>query len=112
MRCCPTLTGPLLSDSDAEELAAVFKALGDPVRVRLLNLIAQRGEVCACDLPDLLGRSQPTISHHLSILTRAGIIEREQRGKWAWFWLDRAGLAEACRSLMLPEDASLPEDAC
>ena len=64
-----------------------MKALADPVRLRLVSIVAAApaGEVCACDLPALLDRSQPTISHHLTQLVQAGMLEREQRGKWAWF---------------------------
>ncbi len=84
--CTPLLVDPIDS-ADAETLAAGFKVLSDPVRLRLLSLIANTpdGEVCACDLSDPVGRSQPTVSHHLSILVGAGLIEREQRGKWAWY---------------------------
>lgn len=85
--CC-VLESPL-DDVQAHELAAQLKALADPVRLRLLSMIATAptGEVCACVLPEVLDRSQPTISHHLSQLTNAGLIERQQRGKWAWFRL-------------------------
>ncbi len=93
--CCVPVTDETLSVSEAQALAADFKALADPVRLRLLSLIASvpEGEVCACDLTDPLGRSQATISHHLSVLVNAGLITREQRGKWAWFQVapDRAG---------------------
>jgi ArsR family transcriptional regulator len=84
--CSPLLVDPI-SNSDAETLAAGFKVLSDPVRLRLLSLIANEpgGEVCACDLTAPVERSQPTVSHHLSILVGAGLIEREQRGKWAWY---------------------------
>ena len=76
-----------LSASRAEDLANDFKVLSDPVRLRLLSIIASaaEGEICACDLPAPLERSQATVSHHLSLLVRAGLITREQRGKWAWF---------------------------
>jgi len=74
-----------MSEADAEQLAVVLKALADPVRLRLMNLIAQADEACACDLPTALDRSQPTVSHHLKVLVEAGLLEREQRGKWAWF---------------------------
>lgn len=87
--CCdPVLVEPLDAD-EAEDLAAAFKVLADPVRLRLLSLIANApgGEMCACDLVEPLGRSQPTVSHHLSILADAGLLTREQRGKWAWFRL-------------------------
>ena len=99
--CCqPLRNQPLLSqpiDNDAaESLAAVLKALADPVRLRLVSIIASQGEGCACDFPALLGKSQPTVSHHLSQLVAAGILEREQRGKWAWFTVNEARLAEVC----------------
>ena len=85
--CCAPLTAAQLDEDTAVELAAVLKALADPVRLRLFSVIASAptGEVCACDLPAVLDRSQPTVSHHLTQLTRAGLVEREQRGKWAWF---------------------------
>ena len=85
--CCTPLTELALSDADATELAATFKAIADPVRLRLLSVVASSptGEICACDLPELFDRSQPTMSHHLSLLVKAGLLEREQRGKWAWF---------------------------
>lgn len=85
MRCCPPVGGPTLDESDAEQLVVKLKALADPVRLRLVNLIAQAGEACACDLPEALDRSQPTVSHHLKVLVEAGLLEREKRGKWAWF---------------------------
>jgi ArsR family transcriptional regulator len=94
--CCPpALLDTTLGDAEARELAALLKALADPVRLRLLSMIANApaGEICACDLPALLDRTQPTISHHLSILVRHGIIDREQRGKWAWFRLRPERLA-------------------
>jgi len=87
--CSPVLVEPI-APQEAEELAAAFKLLADPVRLRILSLIANssQGELCGCDLPATIGRSQPTISHHLSLLAEAGLITREQRGKWAWFRLE------------------------
>ncbi len=83
--CCgPVLAAPL-GEHEAEELAAAFKVVADPVRLRLLSLIAAAGERCACDLVAPLGKSQPTISHHLSVLTDSGLVRREKRGKWAWY---------------------------
>jgi ArsR family transcriptional regulator len=78
-----------LDRATAEELARLFKAVSDPARLQLLALIraSEEGEVCACDLTAPLGLSQPTVSHHLRILTEAGLIAREQRGTWAWFSL-------------------------
>ena len=83
--CCPGVGDPAMSETDAEDIVVMLKALADPVRLRLVHLIAQAGEGCACDLPTALDRSQPTVSHHLKVLVEAGILEREQRGKWAWF---------------------------
>ncbi len=85
--CCVPVVGSALSPTKADEMAEEFKALADPVRLRLLSIIASapEGEVCACDLTDPVERSQATVSHHLSILVRAGLVNREQRGKWAWF---------------------------
>lgn len=101
LSCCP---GPLeapLSEEQAVELATVLKALADPVRLRLVSLIAAAptGEMCACDLPEVLGRSQPTVSHHLTQLVRAGVLDREQRGKWAWFRVRPERLAALGRAL-------------
>jgi ArsR family transcriptional regulator len=83
--CAPVLQAPL-READAEELAAAFKVLADPVRLRLLSLIAARdGETCACELVDVLDRTQPTISHHLAVLHDAGLLSREKRGRWVWY---------------------------
>lgn len=87
--CCAPITNVCLTQQEAEVLSTSLKALADPIRLRLVSIIATSGEACACDLPELLGRSQPTISHHLSLLVKAGILDREQRGKWAWFTLNR-----------------------
>jgi ArsR family transcriptional regulator len=85
--CCAPLTEAALDEDQALELAVVFKALADPVRLRIVSLVASApgDEICACDLPSALDRSQPTVSHHLTQLVKAGILVREQRGKWAWF---------------------------
>jgi ArsR family transcriptional regulator len=85
--CCAPLAAPELSDEEAVATAELFRALSDPTRVRIVNLVA-RGPVCACELNEL-GVSQPTVSHHLKKLTEAGLLEREQRGKWAFFSLNR-----------------------
>ncbi len=100
--CCQPLASGPMGDDDARELADLLKALADPVRLQIVSLViaADSGELCACDLPEQLGRSQPTISHHLTKLVSAGLLQREQRGKWAWFRLaDRrlAALAEVLR---------------
>ena len=87
--CCAPLAAAVLSDEEAEATAALFRALADPARVRIVNLLATAGEpVCACNLNDPVGLSQPTVSHHLKKLVDVGLLEREQRGKWAYFSLD------------------------
>lgn len=85
--CCEPVLASVLDEADAEELAAAFKVLADPVRLRLLSLIAAQsgGEVCACELVEPLGRSQPTVSHHLKVLHEAGLVDREKRGSWVWY---------------------------
>lgn len=88
--CCAGLTAPLRED-EAAELATVFKALGDPVRLRLLSLIASKsgpgGEACVCELTPAFDLSQPTISHHLKLLKQAGLIDGERRGTWVYYRL-------------------------
>src|SRR3954468_14533326 len=84
--CCKSLAAPALSDDEAEATSRLFKALGDPARVKILNLLATSDEaVCVCELIPALRLSQPTVSHHLKKLTDAGLIEREQRGTWAFY---------------------------
>jgi ArsR family transcriptional regulator, arsenate/arsenite/antimonite-responsive transcriptional repressor len=86
--CCRPLGAAALSDEEADATAALFRALGDPARVKIVNLLATLGEpVCACEFEPALGLSQPTVSHHLKKLTEAGLLDREQRGKWAYFAL-------------------------
>jgi ArsR family transcriptional regulator len=83
--CCPSIGDTPLAEADAEELARAFAALADPVRLRLLSLIAEAGEVCSCDLLGPVGRSQPTVSHHTKALSEAGLIRGEKRGRWVWW---------------------------
>jgi ArsR family transcriptional regulator, arsenate/arsenite/antimonite-responsive transcriptional repressor len=85
--CCSPTTGAVVEVAAAEQLARVFKALGDPTRVRLLSLIAAAdgGEACICDLTAPVALSQPTVSHHMKQLVDAGLVTREQRGKWAYY---------------------------
>lgn len=87
--CCTGLLVAPVEQERAAELAHIFKALGDPVRLRLLSLIASRdgGEVCVCDLTPAFDLSQPTISHHLKQLRQAGLIDSERRGTWVYYWL-------------------------
>jgi ArsR family transcriptional regulator len=90
--CCSPVSMAVLETAAAEALARVFRALGDPTRVRLLSLIAAHagGEACVCDLIEPVGLSQPTVSHHLKQLVEAGLITREQRGKWAYYRIEEA----------------------
>ena len=85
--CCPSLVSAPLSEAEATDLARAFAALADPVRLRLLSLLASAptGEVCACELVAPLSRSQPTVSHHLKVLTEAGLVTGEKRGRWVWY---------------------------
>ncbi|HUW02861.1 MAG TPA: metalloregulator ArsR/SmtB family transcription factor [Acidimicrobiales bacterium] len=94
MSCCPPLGAGALDADEAAELARVLKALADPIRLRVVSLIASSPseEVCACDFPELLDRTQSTMSHHLGQLVDAGLLTREQRGKWAWFKLNETQL--------------------
>jgi ArsR family transcriptional regulator, arsenate/arsenite/antimonite-responsive transcriptional repressor len=88
--CCAPLSAPALSDEEAEATAELFTALADPARVRIVNLVATADEpVCACNLNGPVGLAQPTVSHHLKKLVDVGLLEREQRGKWAYFSLKR-----------------------
>lgn len=83
--CCAPLTESSLTAGEAEELAPVLAALADPVRLRLLSIVAAQGEACSCHLEGPLGKSQPTISHHTRVLAEAGLIVGEKRGKWTWW---------------------------
>jgi len=102
--CCPSVTASPLSEDDAVDLARVFAALADPVRLRLLSLIADAGEICSCDLLEPLGKSQPTVSHHTKALAAIGLIHGEKQGRWIWWSIVperlnevRAALAPASR---------------
>ncbi|MBZ6475274.1 ArsR/SmtB family transcription factor [Streptomyces griseocarneus] len=114
--CCPGLLTAPLAEDQAVELARVFKALGDPVRLRLLSMIASRagGEVCVCDLTPAFDLSQPTISHHLKLLREAGLIASERRGTWVYYRLlpettDRlAGILTRPAGQPLPEPVEAP----
>jgi ArsR family transcriptional regulator, arsenate/arsenite/antimonite-responsive transcriptional repressor len=88
--CCAPLAAPVLDEQEAAATGELFKALADPSRVRIVNVLATSDQpVCVCELIEPLGLAQPTVSHHLKKLTEAGLLEREQRGKWAYFSLKR-----------------------
>jgi ArsR family transcriptional regulator len=99
--CCPSILAAPLEEADAERLARAFSALGDPVRLRLLSLIATAGECCSCELEAPLDRSQPTISHHTKALANAGLIVGEKRGRWMW-WAVVPERLDELRALLTP----------
>lgn len=102
LHCSPVLRQPL-SDEQATELARVFKAIGEPVRLRLLSLIASHagGEVCVCDLNEAFDLSGPTISHHLKVLREAGVIAGERRGTWIYYRV-RTEMLTVLSEVLLP----------
>jgi ArsR family transcriptional regulator len=94
VECCSPMAEPNITAKQAETLAAVFKALADPNRVQIVNLLANASDpVCVCDFMPHLGVSQGTVSFHLKKLLDVGLLEREQRGTWAYYSLNRTGLA-------------------
>lgn len=94
--CCPAVLAVPLTEERAAELARTYALLADPVRLRLLSLLASApaGEVCVCELVEPLGRSQPTISHHLKLLAEAGLVSGDKRGRWVWYRIVPDRLAE------------------
>ena len=112
--CCSPLAREPLSAAQSVDLARVFKAMGDPVRLRLLSLIAShaRGEACVCDLTDVFDLSGPTISHHLKVLREAGLIAGERRGTWVYYRVRPELLARVSAVLepASPSSATMPAD--
>jgi ArsR family transcriptional regulator len=105
--CCTPLACEPLTQAEAEELAPLFKAIADPVRLRLLSLIAchEGGEACVCDLTDAFDLTGPTISHHLKVLRQAGLIDCERRGTWVYYWINPAML-ERLSAILAPRVAA------
>jgi ArsR family transcriptional regulator len=105
--CCPPVLEEPIDVESSERLASALRVLADPARLRLISLIAARGELgsCVCDLTEVLGLSQPTVSHHLRVLLDAGLLEREQRGRWAYFRLRPEPLELLSRALRVPVPA-------
>jgi len=91
--CCPSVVEAPLGETEAVELARVLSALADPVRLRLLSLVASANEICSCDLEAPLGKSQPTISHHTRVLAESGLLVGERRGRWMWWRVEPATFA-------------------
>jgi ArsR family transcriptional regulator, arsenate/arsenite/antimonite-responsive transcriptional repressor len=102
--CCAPVLRQTLSQEEAEGTAAALKVVADPARLRILNFISSQpsGEACVCNLTEPLGLSQPTVSHHLKVLADAGLVEREQRGRWAFFRLDPERLQLLRDALAVP----------
>ena len=94
--CCPSVLTAPLDAEEAADMAKRFSALGDPARLRILSMLAAapEGEVCVCEFVGPVGKSQPTISHHLRILGEAGLVHGDRRGKWVWYSLDRVRLGQ------------------
>jgi ArsR family transcriptional regulator, arsenate/arsenite/antimonite-responsive transcriptional repressor len=90
--CCPPLSAQALASDTAQELAPRFKALSDPVRLRLLSLIASAPEICVCDLTDAFAVTGATISHHLRVLRETGLVDCERRGTWVYYWVQKDAL--------------------
>jgi ArsR family transcriptional regulator len=95
-QCCPSVLASPLDAAQAADLARGLTALADPVRLRVLSILAASpdGEVCVCEFVGPLGKSQPTISHHIKILSEAGLVSGDRRGKWVWYSLNRERLAK------------------
>jgi ArsR family transcriptional regulator len=99
--CCTPIVDEAMEEADAARAAELFKALGDPTRVRIVNLLATSAEpVCVCDITPVVALSQPTVSFHLKKLLGAGLVEREQRGKWAYYSIRQGALAELAAVLL------------
>ncbi|MGW0916866.1 ArsR/SmtB family transcription factor [Streptomyces sp. NPDC002784] len=105
--CTPALACLLIDRDEAERLAAMLKAIADPTRLQILRIIegAPAGEVCVCDLTECLGFRQPTISHHLKVMTEAGLLNRDRRGTWVWYSLNLDGLRRV-REILDPSTAA------
>jgi ArsR family transcriptional regulator, arsenate/arsenite/antimonite-responsive transcriptional repressor len=106
--CCPPFLADPLDRWEADRLAAALRVVADPARLRVLSLIASRPgeEACVCELTEPLGLSQPTVSHHLRVLHEAGLLEREKRGRWAFYRLNPEPL-RLLREALLPREPAL-----
>lgn len=111
LACCSPFGGEVLTDEQAQATAALFRALGDPHRVQIVNLLASWDKaVCVCELTEPLGLGQPTVSHHLRRLREAGLLEREQQGRWAYYSL-RGDVTGCLAAVMAPRDRDTAEPA-
>lgn len=112
--CCPPLSREPLSQPQAEQIAPLLKALADPVRLRLMSIVASHagGEACVCDLTDCFELSQPTISHHLKVLHEAGLLDREKRGTWVYYRVRSAALTGLAALLTPAAGPATPSGRC
>lgn len=112
--CCSPLVREPLTEDWAGDLARMFKALGDPVRLRLLSLIASHagGEACVCDISETFDLSQPTISHHLKVLRSAGLLDCERRGTWVYYWVVPSALQQLSAVLLTESGPVVPSETC
>lgn len=112
--CCSPLVREPLTDDWAGDLARMFKALGDPVRLRLLSLVASHagGEACVCEISETFDLSQPTISHHLKVLRSAGLLDCERRGTWVYYWVIPSALQQLSAVLLTESGPAVPSAAC
>ncbi|MBC2640589.1 MULTISPECIES: helix-turn-helix transcriptional regulator [unclassified Rhodococcus (in: high G+C Gram-positive bacteria)] len=112
--CCSPLAREPLSENWAGDLARMFKALGDPIRLRLLSLIASHpgGEACVCDISPSFDLSQPTISHHLKVLREAGLLDCERRGTWVYYWVIPSALQQLSSVLLTETGPTVPSESC
>lgn len=103
--CCPPLLSGTLKSDEAAHLAAVFRVLGEPARLQLLNCIASQptGEACVCELTEPLGLSQPTVSHHLKVLYEVGLLQKERRGTWIYYRIVPEQIQALRNALVIPE---------
>ena len=108
--CCPQLLAEPLNEGEAERLAAALRVLADPARLRLLSILGAHpnGEACVCELTAPIGLSQPTVSHHLKVLADAGLVGREKRGRWVYFWVLPEPLELLRGALAPPVGAATP----
>ncbi|OBJ03348.1 transcriptional regulator [Mycobacterium alsense] len=108
--CCPPLGVTAMDEAQSADFAAMFKALGDPVRLRLLSLIANHpgGEACVCEISATFDLSQPTISHHLKLLRAAGLLGCERRGTWVYYWVIPSALQQLSSLLRVDDRTSTP----
>ena len=112
--CCSPLVREPLTEDWAGDLARMFKALGDPVRLRLLSLVASHagGEACVCDISETFDLSQPTISHHLKVLRSAGLLDCERRGTWVYYWVIPSALQQLSAVLLTESGPAVPSETC